>query len=105
MKGTDRKENADPRKDCICRLGCLKESIRAEGFTRKHFDFHQSVTLARANGSGKRVQNVYTRREPFCESIVAILGLVERGDLLSKDGENGLGGFAGLKAWDERIRG
>ena len=29
MEDTDQEENADPRKDCICRWECLKGNIRA----------------------------------------------------------------------------
>jgi hypothetical protein len=30
MKDTDQEENADPRKDCICRWECLKACVKAE---------------------------------------------------------------------------
>jgi hypothetical protein len=29
MKDTDQEENADPRKDCICRWECLKVYVKA----------------------------------------------------------------------------
>jgi hypothetical protein len=48
---------------------------------------------------------MYSRGDPFCESVVTILGLVERGDLLSKGREDSLGGMTGLKAGKERMRG
>jgi hypothetical protein len=55
-----------------------------------------------ANGLGKRTQDIHGWCDPFCETVVAILALAECGDLLSKDGEDSLGGIAGLK---ERMRG
>jgi hypothetical protein len=64
---------------------------------------HQPNALA--NGLGKRVQDIHGRRNPFCEAVVAILGFTECGDLLSKDGEDSLGGVTGLKAGKERMRG
>jgi hypothetical protein len=70
--------------------------------TTKHLDTHYPNTLA--NGCGKRVQYTYGRGDPFCESVVAILGLVEC-RRSSKDSENGLGRVAGLKARKERVRG
>ena len=70
---------------------------------RKHLDIHQPNTLAKRGG--KRTQNVYGRGDPFCKAVVTILGSAERGDLLSKNGEDCLGGIAGLKAGKERMRG
>jgi hypothetical protein len=60
---------------------------------------------AEANGGGKRIQDIYSRSHPFCESVVTILGLAELGDLLSKDGKDSLCGFAGLKGGKEGMRG
>jgi hypothetical protein len=51
------------------------------------------------------MQDIYSRSDPFCESIGTILGLAERGDLLSKDSEDSLGRIAGLKTGKERMRG
>jgi hypothetical protein len=50
------------------------------------------------------MQDIHSGVNPFCESVVATLRFVECGDLLSKDGEDTLGGFAGLKAGKERVR-
>jgi len=70
---------------------------------RKYPNIHQPSTPA--NRGGKRTQDIYGRGDPFCETVITILGLAERRDLLSKDGEDGLGGIAGLKAGKERMRG
>ena len=70
---------------------------------RKHFGIHRPNTLAKRRG--KRIQDVHSRGHPFCESVVTTLGLAERGDLFSKDGEDSLGGIAGLKGGKERMRG
>ena len=51
------------------------------------------------------MQNIHSRPNPFREPVIVILGLVECGDLISKDGEDSLGGIAGLEAGKERIRG
>ena len=51
---------------------------------RKHLDIHQPNTLAKRGG--KRIQDVHSRSDPFCECVVTILGLAERGDSFSKDG-------------------
>ena len=69
--------------------------------TEKHPDIHQSNNLA--NGRGKRVQDIYRRHDPLCESVVTILGLVESGDLLSKNGKDSLGGIARLEGGKERM--
>ena len=47
--------------------------------------------------------DIHGRGDPFCESIIVILGLAECRDLLSKDGEDGLGGIARLNPGKERI--
>jgi hypothetical protein len=72
-------------------------------FTRKYLDIHQTNTPA--NGGRKRIQDIYGRGDPFCETVVTIPGLAESGDLLSKDGEYGLGRITGLKTGKERMRG
>ena len=69
---------------------------------RKHLDIHQPNTLAKRGR--KRIQDVHRRSDPFCESVITILGLTEHGDLFSKDGEDSLGGIAGLKGGKERMR-
>ena len=51
------------------------------------------------------MQDFHGRCDPFCEAIVTIRRSAECGDLLSKDGEDSLGGFAGLEAGKERMRG
>ena len=91
-KNTDREENADPRKDCICRRECLKVDIEQKFVRRKHFDIHQPNTLAKR--IGKRIQDFYSRGDPFCEPVVIILGLTKYGNLFSEDGEDSLGGVA-----------
>jgi hypothetical protein len=83
VKDTDQEENANARKDC--------------------WREYQPDTTAK--GSGKRIQDMYSWSDPFCETIVTILGLAECGDLLSKDGEDGFGGIAGLKTEKERMGG
>jgi len=67
----------------------------------KSLNIHQPNSLT--NGPGKGIQDIHSWSDPFCESVVAILGLVVCGDLLSKDGEDSLGGVAGLKAGKERM--
>jgi hypothetical protein len=59
---------------------------------------------ALANGPGKRIQDIYGWGDPFCEPVVANLRLAKCGDLLSKDVENILGGFTGLKVGKEWMR-
>ena len=78
-------------------------NIRAEVFRAEDLGIHQSNALA--DGLGKRVQDIHGRCDPFCESIVGILGCTECGDFLSKDSEDCLGGIAGLKIGKERMRG
>jgi hypothetical protein len=80
-----------------------RQLLEQKSSTRKLPDIYQPNTPAK--GGRKRIQDVYSRGDPFCESFVTILGLAERGDLLSKDGEDSLGGIAGLKAGKERMRG
>jgi hypothetical protein len=46
-----------------------------------------SISLSRLS----RTSLVHSRDDPFREAIVAILGLIELGGLLSKDGEDSLG--------------
>jgi hypothetical protein len=102
MEDTNQKENADPRKDYISRWECLKVTIGEKLFKRSHPDIHQSNTLAK--GGGKRMQDIHSGDDPFCESVTTILGLAECGDMVSKDGENSIGGIARLKAGEERMR-
>jgi hypothetical protein len=73
---------------------------------RKYRDIHKPNNPAKC--SGKRVQDVHGRGNPVRESIVAILGLIELGGLLSKDGEDSyhsFGGMTGLKPGKERMLG
>jgi hypothetical protein len=72
-------------------------------FLVTELDTYHRNTLA--NGLRKRRQHIHGRCDPFCESLVAILRLVECGDLLSKDGEDSLGGIAGFKAHEKRMGG
>ena len=70
---------------------------------RKHLDTHQPNTLTKR--VRKRIEDFYCRGDPFCESIITILGLAKRGgDLLSEGGKDSLGGIAGLKGGKERMR-
>jgi hypothetical protein len=78
-----------------------KQVLEQKKIMRKHLDIHQPGTLTESRG--KRTQDIHGGRDPFCESIIVILGLAERGDLLPKDGEHGLGGIAGLKPRKEGI--
>ena len=103
MKNTDREKNTDPRKDCSGRWKRLKVSVEKDVFTRKYLDIHQPNTLAKR--VRKRIENIDSRGNPFCESVFAILGLAKPGDLLSKNSEDRLGGIAGLKCGKERMRG
>jgi hypothetical protein len=70
---------------------------------RKYADIHKPNDPAKC--SGKRVQDVHGRGNPVRESIVAILGLIELGGLLSKDGEDSFRGMTGLKPGKERMLG
>jgi hypothetical protein len=97
MHDTDRKKDPNSRKNCICRWECLKKKpLEQTFFTTKYLDIHKSNALA--NGPGKRIQYIHSGDDPFCESIVSILGLIESRDLVSQDGEDSLGGIARLKA-------
>jgi hypothetical protein len=69
---------------------------------RIHPNIHQPNSLAKH--VRKRMQDINGRDDPFCESIVDILRLIERGDLFSKSIEDSLGGTAGLKLEKERMR-
>jgi hypothetical protein len=71
-------------------------------FTTKFVDTHQPNALT--NCGGKRIQYIHSRDDPFRETIVSIMGLIESRDLVSQDGEDSLGGSAGLKAGKERER-
>ena len=103
MKNTDREKNADARKYCSDRWKCLKVNVEKDVFTRKYHDIHQPNTLAKR--VRKRIENIDSRGDPFCESVFAVLGLAKPGDLFSKDSEDSLGGIAGLKRGKERMRG
>jgi hypothetical protein len=72
-------------------------------FMRRYPDIH--MPNAAANGATNCRQEIYSRRDPFCESVVAVLRLSKRRNLLSKYSEDSLGGIAGLKTGKERIRG
>ena len=78
-----------------------EKPLERKFFTIKYHDIHKSNALA--NSPRKRIQYIYGRTDPFRESIVSILGLIESWDLVSQDGEDGLGGIAGLKAGKERV--
>ena len=80
-----------------------KQTLEKKFFRRKYPDVHQTNTPT--NGGGKRIQDVYGWGDPFRETIIVILGLAEHGDMLSKDGEDGLGRITGLKGGKERMRG
>jgi hypothetical protein len=68
----------------------------------KYVDIHQPNALA--NGPRKRIQYVHSRDDPFGETIVLILRLIESREFVSQDGEDSLGGVAGLEAGKERVR-
>lgn len=79
-----------------------KQMLEQTFFLKKHPDTHQPNDPA--EGGRKRKQDIYCRRDPLCESIViTILGLVESGDSLSKDGKDSLGGTTGLEGEKERV--
>ena len=103
MKDTDREENADTRENHVRRWKRLNINIRARILHEETPDTHKPNTLA--NRVGKRVQHVYSRGDPFCESIVAIPGFAEPRNLLSEDGEDSLGGVAGFEDGKEQMRG
>ncbi len=104
MHDTDRKKDPNSCKNCICRWECLKKkTLEQIFFTTEYLDIHEPNALA--NGGGERIQYVHSRDDPFCESIVLILGLIESRDLVSQDGEDSLGGIARLKAGKERVLG
>ena len=69
----------------------------------KYVAIHKPNALA--NSDGKHIQNIHSRDDPFRESIVSILRLIESQDLVSQNGEDSLGRVAGLKAGKERVRG
>ena len=48
----------------------------------------QNKTAAAHGGEEEGRQHIHGRCDPFCEFLVAILRLVECGDLFSKDGED-----------------
>ena len=77
---TDRKKDPNSRKNCVCSWECLK-TIRVDVLTTGYHDNHKSNTLA--NSPGKRIQYIYSGYDPFRETIVSILGLIESRDLFS----------------------
>jgi hypothetical protein len=101
MKDTDREENPDRREDYVRQWKSLKVDIRAGILREKCLDTHQPNTLTKR--VGKCVQHVYSWGDPFCESVVAILGFAKHRNLVSKDGEDGLGGVTGFEAGKERM--
>jgi hypothetical protein len=80
-----------------------KKKLEGTFFTTKYHDIHKPNALA--NSGRKRIQYVHGRDDPFRESIVSVLGLIESRDLVSQDGEDSIGGIAGLKGGKERVRG
>jgi hypothetical protein len=42
MEDTDQEENADPRKDCICRWECLKVYVKTENSPRQNISIRTS---------------------------------------------------------------
>jgi hypothetical protein len=80
-----------------------KKTLEQIFFRTKYVDIHKPNALA--NGGGKGIQNIHSRGDPFRRCIVSILGLIESRDLFSQNGEDGLGGIAGLKAGKERVGG
>lgn len=58
-------------------------------------DTHEPYALA--YGGGKCVQNVYSWDKEPGESFITTRGLIERGYLLSNDGDYSIGGIASLK--------
>jgi hypothetical protein len=80
-----------------------KKRLEQTFFTTKYHDIHKSNALA--NGPGKCIQYIYSGDDPFREPIISILGLIESRDLVSQDGEDSVGGIAGLKAGKERVLG
>jgi hypothetical protein len=81
----------------------LKKQLEKKPFTIEYLNIHKPYALA--NGGGKRIQNIHSRDDPFRESIVSILGLLESRDLVSQDSEDSLRGIARLKVGKERVRG
>jgi hypothetical protein len=80
-----------------------KKTLEQTSFTTKYLDIHQPNALA--DSGGKRIQYIHSRDNPFRESVVSILGLIESRDLVSQDGKDRLGRIAGLKVGKERVRG
>ena len=97
-----KEERQCPQRLCLLRGMPEKRKLDPKFSTGKLRGIYLSNALA--NGGGKRIQDVYCRGDPFCESIFTILGLVECRDSVSKDGEDSLGRLAGLKGGKERMR-
>ena len=70
-------------------------------YEKQRDDTHKPNALT--NGGGKRIQYSHSRGDPFGKCIVLILGLIESRDLVSQDGEDSIGGSAGLKAGKEWV--
>ena len=81
MHDTDRKKDPNSRKNCICSRECLEKKIRADLRHEKNHDIHNSNALS--NDPRKRIQYIDSGHDPFRESIVSILGLIENRDLVS----------------------
>jgi hypothetical protein len=79
-----------------------KKTLEQTFLTTKYVDIHKPNALA--NGGGKHIQYIHSRDDPFRESIVPILGLIEDRNFVSQGGEDSLRGIAGLKAGKERVR-
>ena len=84
-----------PAKITVAGGNACKKISKQKFPTTKYLSIHQPNSLA--NCIGKRVQNIHSWGNPFREPVVASPGLVECGDLISKDGEDCLRGFARLK--------
>jgi hypothetical protein len=69
----------------------------------KRPDIHQSDNLVK--GVRERMQDIHGGDDPFCKVIVDTLGSIERGNVFSKDREDSLGSFTGLKSGKKGIRG
>jgi len=104
MKNTDRKD-MDPRKNYNCRWERLNMSIRAGIIPKDTSDLHQFNSLANLKPVRIRTQGTHGLDDPFCEPVVDILGPVGRGNLLSQDSEDILGGNTGLKPGKKRMGG
>jgi hypothetical protein len=80
-----------------------KKTLEEIFLTTKYVDIHKPNALA--NGGGKGIQYIHSRDDPFRESIILVLRLIEGRDLVSEDGEDSIGGIARLKGGQERVFG